>query len=73
MLGEKKNTIFKSWISPGPHSDQIRKIGPEWAPEMKQNIGNPYQTKDNKNPRGAAQSAALLGGAEGAALLSSIW
>ena len=34
-----------------------------------QNIGNPYQMEDNKNPKGAA----LRGGAEGAALLSSIW
>ena len=32
-----------------------------------QNIRNPYQMEDNKNPKGAARSA------EGAALLSSIW
>ena len=26
-----------------------------------QNIGNPYQMEDNKNPKGAARSAAPLG------------
>ena len=53
----KKEHYFKSWMGPGPNSDQIREIGPEWALEMKQNIGNPYQTEDNKGrlrrpPRG---------------------
>ena len=43
---------------PGPNSEQIRKIGPEWAPEMRQNIGNPYQMEDNK----AAPSAPPQGG-----------
>ena len=44
-------------MGPGPNSEQIRKIGPEWAPEMRQNIGNPYQMEDNK----AALRAAPLG------------
>ena len=42
--------------NPGWVPDQIRKIGSEWAPEVKQNIGNPYQTEDNKNPRGRREA-----------------
>ena len=53
-------------MGPGPNSVQIRKIAPEWAPEMKQNIGNTYQTEDNKNPRGRREAPPPLGGAEGA-------
>ena len=68
MCRRKKNTIS----NPGWVPDQIRKIGPEWAPEMRQNIGNPYQMEDNKNPKGA-EAPPPLGGAEGATLLSSIW
>ena len=46
-------------MGPGPNSEQIRKIGPEWAPEMRQHIGNPYQMEHNKAapsapPKGAA-------------------
>ena len=43
---------------PGPNSGQIREIGPEWAREVRQNIGNPYQMEDNK----AAPSAPPQGG-----------
>ena len=52
QVGEKKNTIS----NPGWVPDQIRKIGLEWAPEVRQNIGNPYQTEDNKNPRGRREA-----------------
>ena len=38
----------------GPNSDQIREIGPEWAPEMRQNIGNPYQMEDKSAAFGGA-------------------
>ena len=52
----KKEHDFKSWRGPGPNSDKIVEIGAEWAPEMKQNIRNPYQTEDNKNPRGRREA-----------------
>ena len=42
----------------GPNSGQIREIGPEWAREVRQNLGNPYQMEDNK----AAPSAPPQGG-----------
>ena len=53
-------------MGPGPNSEQIRKIGPEWDPEIRQSIGNPYQMEDNKAapsapPKGAALRAAPLG------------
>ena len=32
-----------------------------WGQKSGQNIGNPYQMEDNKNPKGAARSAAPLG------------
>ena len=53
-------------MGPKRDLDQIRKIGPEWAREMKQNLDNPYQVKDNKaSPlvalKGAALRAAPLG------------
>ena len=53
-----------SQARPGPNSGQIREIGSEWAREVRQNLGNPYQMEDNKTQGG---------GAKGAALLSSIW
>ena len=33
----------------------------DWRQKSGQNIGNPYQMEDNKNPKGAARSAAPLG------------
>ena len=53
-------------MGPGPNSEQILKIGPEWGPELEQNIGNPYQMEDKKAapsapPKGAALRAAPLG------------
>ena len=38
---------------PGPNSEQIHKIDPEWARGMKQNLGNPYEMEDNKAPPSA--------------------
>ena len=35
--------------------------GPEGPRKYTKNIGNPYQMEDNKNPKGAARSAAPLG------------
>ena len=32
----------------GPNSAQIQEIGPEWAREVRQNLGNPCQMEDNK-------------------------
>ena len=67
-LGEKKNIIS----NPGWVPDQIREIGPEWAPEMKQNIGNPDQTEDNKT-QGDGAKRRPLGGRRRRPLLSSVW
>ena len=46
-------------------SEFDQKIESKRAPEMMQNLSNPYRMEDNKNPQG--------GSAEGAALLSSVW
>ena len=43
---------------PGPNSEEILEIGSEWAQEVMQNLGNPYQMEDNK----AAPSAPPEGG-----------
>ena len=53
-------------MGPGPNSGQIQKICPEWVPDMRQNIGGPYQMEDNNKapsakPKVAARSAAPLG------------
>ena len=65
-IKRKTEYDFKSWMGPGPNSDQIREIGPEWAPEMKQNSRNPYQMEDNKAapstpPKGGGASRRPLG------------
>ena len=67
LARKTKEHDFKSWMGPGPNSDQIREIGPERAPEMRQNIGNPYQTEDNKNPRGRREVPPPWGAAGGGA------
>ena len=36
------------------------KIEPEWAPEMRQNIGNPYQMEDNKTQGGRRRRRRLV-------------
>ena len=54
----------RSGSRPGPNSEQIRKIGPEWAREMRQNIGNPCQMADNKGLWLAHMWKAMAGNGE---------
>ena len=59
MVGAPKNTILKSWTGPSRDPDQIREIGAEWAREVRQNLGNPYQMEDNKTQGGGAKRRPL--------------
>ena len=62
------HSVEEHRITPNPDykifpARQVKKLfrEPERAQKIAQNIGNPYQMGDNKNPKGAARSAAPLG------------
>ena len=49
------------------------KIDPEWAPEIRPKHRKSLPNRRQQNPRGRREAPPPWGGAEGAALLSSIW